>query len=132
MSIVDEHYGGSRGAPRRAVRARTAVEKTFLTLGPEAETFLRAAAAAGQSRLPAHLAAIVALIDSHGAEAVTAALERASTFRRFTADDVRSILDAGQAAPTPTPPGDPLTLDLPAATTRPLDVYAPDQLQASR
>lgn len=132
VSIVDEHYGGPRTPPRRAVRPRTATERAFLALGAPAEAFLRAAAAAGQTRLPAHLAEIAALADAHGAAAVTAALQRALTFRRFTADDVRSILDAGQAAPNPATPGDPLTLDLPAVTARTLDVYAPARLQARR
>ena len=36
VSIVDAHYGGARGEPRRAVRARTATEKAFLALGPVA------------------------------------------------------------------------------------------------
>ena len=132
VSIVDEHYGGPRTPPRRAVRPRTATERAFLALGAPAEAFLRAAAAAGQTRLPAHLAEIAALVDAHGAAAVTVALQRACTFRRFTADDVRSILDAGSAAPTPTLPGDPLTLDLPAITARTLDVYAPARLQVRR
>jgi hypothetical protein len=50
VSIVDAHYGGGRGTPRLAVRPRTASEKAFLALGPVAEAFLRAAAAAGQLR----------------------------------------------------------------------------------
>ena len=91
VSIIDEHYGGERGAPRRAVRARTATEKAFLALGPVAEAFLRPAAAAGQTRLPAHLGEIAALEAAHGRDVVVAALQRALTFRRFTADDVRAI-----------------------------------------
>ena len=31
--VLDEHYGGPRPAPRRAVRAKTAAEKAFLALG---------------------------------------------------------------------------------------------------
>ena len=31
-SVLDEHYGGPRPAPRRAVRAKTAAEKAFLAL----------------------------------------------------------------------------------------------------
>jgi hypothetical protein len=130
VSIVDEHYGGPATPPRRAVRARTASEKAFLALGPVAEAFLRAAAAAGQSRLPAHLAEIAALEAAHGREALVAALERALTFRRFTAADVRSILAAGPDAPTTAAPGAPLTADLPAVTGRSLDAYALDQLGA--
>ena len=128
VSIIDEHYGGARGAPRRAVRARTATEKAFLALGPVAEAFLRAAAAAGQSRLPAHLGEIAGLEAAHGRDTVVAALQRALTFRRFSADDVRAIIAAGPDAPTTAAPGAPLTTDLPAVTGRSLDTYAPDQL----
>lgn len=46
-SIQDAHYGGARSRPTRAVRAKTAAERAFLALGPAAEAFLRAAAAAG-------------------------------------------------------------------------------------
>ena len=46
-SVRDEHYGGPRPAPRRAVRPKTAAEKEFCTLGPVAEAFITGAAAAG-------------------------------------------------------------------------------------
>jgi hypothetical protein len=95
---------------------------------PVAEAFLRAAAAAGQSRLPAHLCDIVALEAAHGRDALVAALQRALTFRRFTADDVRAILAAGPDAPTPADAGTPLSIDVPAAPARSLDAYAIDQL----
>jgi len=128
VSIIDEHYGGPATPPRRAVRPRTATEKAFLALGPVAESFLRAAAAAGQSRLPAHLGDIVALEPAHGRDPLVAALQRALTFRRFTADDIRAILAAGPDAPTPANPGTPLSIDVPAAPSRSLDAYAIDQL----
>ena len=32
-SVADEHYGGPRPAPRRAVRPKTAAEKAFCALG---------------------------------------------------------------------------------------------------
>jgi transposase len=128
VSILDDHYGGPRTPPRRAVRPRTATEKAFLALGPPAEAFLCAAAAAGQTRLPAHLADIVALEAAYGRETLIAALERALLFRRFAGDDVRAIIAAGPHAPTPTDPGDPLTTQLPAAPSRDLDAYALDQL----
>ena len=47
-SVRDEHYGGPRPAPRRAVRPKTAAEKEFCALGPVAEAFITGAAAAGQ------------------------------------------------------------------------------------
>lgn len=130
VSIIDDHYGGPATPPRRAVRARTATEKGFLALGPVAEAFLRAAAAAGQTRLPAHLGDIVALEAAHGRDTLVAALQRALTFRRFTADDVRAILAAGPDAPTVTAEGAALPGDgLPVVGGRSLDVYALDQLE---
>src|SRR4051812_14208346 len=93
-SILDEHYDRPKQAPVRAVRPRTKVEQQFLALGEDAVAFLRAAAAAGTQRLPSHLTAITALRDAHGHEALSAALRRAVQFRRFTAEDVRSILAA--------------------------------------
>src|SRR5205807_819817 len=44
-SVRDEHYGGPRPAPRRAVRPKTAAEKAFCALGPVAEAFITRAAA---------------------------------------------------------------------------------------
>ncbi|MBX6751487.1 MAG: IS21 family transposase [Micromonosporaceae bacterium] len=128
-SIVDEHYDRPKQAPVRAVRPRTKVEQQFLALGEDAVAFLRAAAAAGTPRLPAHLAAITALRDAHGHEALAAALRRAVQFRRFTADDVRSILAAGPAAPTPTPAGSVLDLTVPAVPTRTLADYSVELLR---
>ena len=46
-SVLDEHYGGPRPAPRRAVRPKTVAEKRFCALGPVAEAFITGAAAAG-------------------------------------------------------------------------------------
>jgi hypothetical protein len=128
-SILDEHYDHPTRKPSRAVRPRTSAETAFVALGEEAVAFLRAAAAAGTTRLPAHIAAIAALRDAHGAEALAAALRRAVEFRRFTADDVRAILAAGPAAPTPTPPGQVLPNPLPAVPTRTLDAYRTETLR---
>ncbi len=55
VSIQDEHYVGSVRPPARAIRVRTGSERAFMALGPTAEAFLRAAAAAGTSRLTAEL-----------------------------------------------------------------------------
>lgn len=122
-SIADEHYGGPR-RPRGAIRPRSAAERSFLALGEHAEAFLRAAAAAGTPRLAAELAAIVELEAAWGREVLVRALERATTFRRFGADDVRSILATGDAAPTPAGPGGPLDVELPEVPTRSLAAYA--------
>jgi transposase len=133
VSILDAHYGhepqsGPR-QPNRPVRPRHASELAFLSLGPVAEPFLRAAAAAGTLRLQAELAEIVALDASWGRPALLAALERALRFRRFTARDLRAILQAGPDAPTPVAPGVALDLGLPAVPTRPLSAYALEVLQ---
>jgi len=83
---MDEHYDKPARKPSRAVRPRTSAEIGFLGLGEEAVAFLRAAAAAGTTRLPAHIAAIAALRDAHGPAVLTAALRRAVEFRRYTAE----------------------------------------------
>jgi hypothetical protein len=122
-SVADEHYGGPRPAPRRAVRPKTAAEKAFCALGPAAEAFLTGSAASGNTRLAADLDALAALRAAHGDSAVTAALERAVAFRRWRAADVRSILAAGTGTPQPRPAGDALVLELPKVGTRPLSAY---------
>jgi plasmid stability protein len=63
-----------------------------------------------------------------GREALKRALERATTYRRFTAADVRAILAAGLGVAEPTRAGQPLSLDLPAVAERPLSAYALTQL----
>ena len=124
-SILDEHYGSSRpDKPRRAPRAKTVVEHQFLALGDVAEQFLVGAAAAGVSKLPTELAQILTLHAAHGHDRLLAALERAVQFRRWRADDVRSILAAAGAAPSPRPAGQALLLTLPSVPTRPLTDYA--------
>ncbi len=128
VSIKDEHYQGRSRVPARAVRIRTVTERAFLGLGPAAEAFLRSAAVAGTSRLAAELADIVTLEPSWGREPLLAALERATRFRRFKAQDVRSILAAGLVAPNPAPPGQRLHLPLPDVPVRPLSAYALEQV----
>ena len=124
-SICDEHYGSARpDKPRRAPRARTAAEKQFLALGEPAAAFLAGAAAAGVSSLPREIGEILTLHAAYGEQALAAALERAVEFRRWRADDVRSILAAAGAAPTPRPAGQALVLTLPAVPVRPLADYA--------
>ncbi|MST31532.1 DDE-type integrase/transposase/recombinase, partial [Acidimicrobiaceae bacterium USS-CC1] len=122
-SLVDDHYGGPRRAPARAVRARTGTETAFLALGPAAEAFLRAAAAAGTTKLGSELATITGLEAAWGRDALIAALERATTFRRFKAADIRAILDAGPAAPTVADEGGLLVTGLPQAPVRDLAAY---------
>jgi hypothetical protein len=124
-SIVDEHYGSTRpDKPRRAPRAKTVDEKRFLALGEVAATFLTGAAAAGVSNLARELTEILTLQAAHGDRALLAALQRAVEFRRWRADDVRSILAAAGAAPQPRPAGQALVLTLPSVPTRSLRDYA--------
>ena len=54
-SIKDEHYGGARRPPRRQPRPRTAAEKAICALGDVGEAFIKAAAAAGVTKLGAEL-----------------------------------------------------------------------------
>ena len=123
-SLVDAHYGGPRpDRPSRAPRPRTQVEKDFLALGKVAEAFLVGAAAAGVSKLGAELADIATLQAAHGTDALLTALARAVEFGRWRAADVRSILSARGAAPTPRPAGQALVLTLPSVPTRSLDAY---------
>jgi hypothetical protein len=101
-SARDEHYGGPRpGTPRRAARPKTAAEKEFCSLGPAAEAFITGAAAAGSTRLGTDLAELNTLRAAHGGQEFLAALDRAVTFCRWRPADVRSILAAGAACPSP-------------------------------
>jgi hypothetical protein len=123
-SVLDEHYGGPRPAPRRAVRPKTVAEKEFCTLGPVAEAFITGAAAAGNTRLGPELAELNTLRAAHGEETFLAALGRAVAFGRWRAGDVRSILAAGAGTAQPRAAGDALVLELPAVPVRSLADYA--------
>ncbi len=131
-SILDEHYGSARpDRPRRAARPTTAAEKQFLALGPIAHAFLTGAAAAGVNKLPTELADILTLERSHGRQPLLSALERAVTFGRWRAADVRSILAAGTGVAAPRPAGQALVLTLPSVPTRSLADYAIDRTTAA-
>ena len=123
-SVRDEHYGGPRPAPRRAVRPKTVAEQQFCALGPVAEVFLVGAAAGGNTRLSTELAELNTLAAAHGTEQFLAALGRATAFGRWRAADVRSILAAGVGTPQPSPAGDALVLQLPVVPQRSLRDYA--------
>ncbi|GAA3602794.1 hypothetical protein GCM10022419_103900 [Nonomuraea rosea] len=127
-AICDEHYGGPRPAPRRAARPRTDGERAFLALGPAAEGWLTGSAASGNTRLAADLVELAALGAAHGQAMLIAALERATRFRRWRAEDVRSILAAGAGTPQPVTAGDALVMALPTVATRSLDDYALDRI----
>jgi transposase len=124
-SILDQHYGSTRpDKPRRTARPKTAAEKQFLDLGPVAHAFLSGAAAAGVNKLATELADVASLERSHGREQLLAALERAVTFGRWRAADLRSILAAGTGVAAPQPAGKALVLTLPSVPTRSLADYA--------
>ena len=123
-SILDEHYPTPRKPPSRGPRARTETERVFLALGEHADAFIRCGAAAGMTMLPKEIDVIVnELLPAHGDTAITRALERAVRFSRFRAEDLRSILAIGPAAPEPVDAGDPVVIDLPVVEQRPLDAY---------
>ena len=123
-SIQDDHYGGPRRAPARPIRPRSAAERAFCALGDPADAFLRAAAAAGTARLASELAEISSLESAFGRAPLVAAIERATSFHRFHAADIRSILVAGLGVMQPAAPGAWLAHSLPAVPTRPLAAYA--------
>jgi len=124
-SVMDEHYGGARPMPRRAIRPRTPAEKQFCGLGESAEAFLAGAAASGHTRLGPELGELNTLAAAHGHDVFLAALERARAFRRWRAADVRSILAAGTGTPQPRPAGTALVIELPTTPGRSLAEYAP-------
>jgi hypothetical protein len=105
------------------VRPRSGAERAFLALGPGAEAFLRAAAAAGTTKLGTEIALITGLEAAWGREPLVAAVERAAQFRRFRAADVRSILEAGPGVASVVAEGEALVLDLPAVPVRSLEDY---------
>lgn len=124
-SVADEHYGGARPKPRRAIRPRTPAEKQFCGLGASAEAFLAGAAASGHTRLGPELGELNTLAAAHGHDTFLAALERARAFRRWRAADVRSILAAGTGTAQPRPAGTALVIELPTTAGRSLAEYAP-------
>jgi transposase len=92
-SIRDEHYPPRpAGAIERRPRARSADEQAFLEIGPSAEGWLVAAAAAGTTRLRRKVAEAVALAKIHGDDAVSDALRAATDARRFADGDLAAIL----------------------------------------
>jgi hypothetical protein len=127
-SILDEHYGGPRPEPRRAVRPRTEAERTFCSLGPIAEAFIKGAAARGATTLATDLSELAMLLGAHGKDAFLPALERAVHFGRFRASDVASILAAGSGVQQVTPAGEALIIELPQVPVRPLSAYATSEL----
>jgi transposase len=92
-SIRDEHYPPRpAGALERKPRARGAEEQAFLAIGPSAEAWLIAAAAAGTTRVRRKMAEAVDLAKLHGAGDVDEALATATAAGRFGEGDLAAIL----------------------------------------
>ena len=123
-AVCDDHYGGARPYPTRAVRPKTEAEQAFCELGDVAVAFIKGAAASGVTTLAADLTELCAMEAAHDKSAFLAALGRAVEFGRFRATDVRSILAAGTGVPRPRAPGDALIVDLPVVAIRSLGDYA--------
>ena len=132
-SVLDAHYGRPRpNASVRKVTPRSAAERAFCALGPVAESWLRNAAASGNTRLGPELTELAGLQAAHGRDALVAALERAITFGRWNASGVRAILAAGTGVAQPTAPGEALVIELPRSATRSLAHYKLDGLTQQR
>lgn len=124
-SITDAHYPTPAPTGVRALRPRTPSEQAFLALGPEAEGYLRAAAAAGTARLHERLDEALSLARTRGEDQARTTLERATKFGRFAHGDLGSIADSLRAvAPAVVPDAEPLRLEgLPKVAVRSLTDY---------
>lgn len=101
LAHYPDHPQTPDGAPRPPkVKARSAAEADFLTLGPGATSWLIEASAAGTVRIRAKMAAAVELAALVGAEAVDAALGVAAAAGRFAEGDLAAIV-AHRAAGAP-------------------------------
>jgi transposase len=92
-SLRDEHYPPRpAGALERRPKAASADEQAFLAIGPGAQAWLIAAAAAGASRVRRKMAEAVDLAKLHGASDVEEALSSAAAAGRFGDADLAAIL----------------------------------------
>ena len=99
-SIDKSHYDREPEGPlNRRPRPRNDVEREFLQIGPNAERWLRAAAACGTPKLPAMLAEIVDVSRLAGKEDVDLALGVAAECERFGFGDIASIAAAASPGP---------------------------------
>ncbi|HVD04351.1 MAG TPA: IS21 family transposase [Candidatus Dormibacteraeota bacterium] len=103
--ILDAHYPGRPDGSRPtrpSLRPTEQTEIAFCALGPEAELWLRAAAAQGVSRIRSKMADAVVLAAGLGREQVALGLGLAATAGRFGDGDLVAIVDhqriAGAAA----------------------------------
>ena len=92
-SICEEHYPPRpAGALERRPRAHGAEEQAFLAIGPGAERWLIAAAAAGATRLRRKIAEAIDLAKLHSPGDVDEALGAAADAGRFGEGDLAAIL----------------------------------------
>ncbi len=108
-SIDQSHYPPRpAGAIERKPRAGSSDEEAFLTIGPGAEAWLIAAAAAGATRVRRKLAEAVDLAKLHGSGQVDEALRAAADAGRFADGDLAAILahQGGEVIPFPTRAGE--------------------------
>ncbi len=126
VSIEDQHYPTPAPTGIRELRPRTEAERAFLALGPEAEAYLRAAAAAGAARLSERIAEALALAAVRGEAQARAALDRAHRFGRYGRGDLEAIAESlGATPPEGRPEAVPLGLEgLPEVPTRAISAYA--------
>jgi transposase len=124
-SVQDAHYPTPAPAGARPLRPRTDAERAFLSLGEQAERYLRAAAAAGAARLHERIEETLTLAATRGEQTARHALERATRFQRFSRGDLDAIADcAGQAPPTLAEAPPPLRLaGLPKVPARSISAY---------
>ena len=123
-SVRDEHYGGPRPAPRRAVRPKTAAEKAFCALGPVAEAFITGAAAAGHTRLGPELAELNTLRAAYGEEVFGP--RWAGRSRSGGGAPLTSVPSwpPGPGRPIPGPPGTPWSSSCPSSRSARCRDYA--------
>lgn len=99
-AISEAHYTRTPEGPlNRRPRPRNDAEREFLQIGPNAERWLRAAAASGASRLGAKLVEIVDLCRLAGKEDTDLALGVAAECGRFGFGDIAAIVAAASPGP---------------------------------
>ena len=99
-AIDRTHYTRAPEGPLdRRARPRNAAEREFLGIGPNAERWLRAAAACGAPRLRAKLVEIVDLCRLAGKEDTDLALGVAAECGRFGFGDIAAIVTAASPGP---------------------------------
>jgi transposase len=128
-SIEDAHYPSPPPTGTRPLRPRTEPERAFLTLGDEAECYLRAAAAQGTARIHERIDEALSLAASRGERSARTALERATRFSRFARGDLEAICDSlGATPPTQPAAAQPLRLEgLPQIPSRSIEAYRRDR-----